>query len=334
MSTFGQNCKVAWAVTCAIGDFVGKFIRHGQSLLLYPGATSFSEIAQEIISPDVFSLPYELVPLSCSDGVKVEGCLILNPRTNATTTVLLFHGNGANYSMQLPMARAFWNMGCHCFLLSYRGFGNCAGSPTEKGLKRDAAAAMEFISSHPILSATALVFYGQSLGGAVAIDTASRFPDKVAGLVLENTFLSIPKMIPAVMPALSSFSWLCMQRWPSEESIQRIPEATPMLFLSGLCDEVVPSAHMKELHRIAASPRPTTQDDQHSSLLTCSSRSSSREKIPVETPVDNMKSLSEHRSLQEFQSGQHNNTFLCEGYWSAVRQFLIQFNNSSSVNVA
>jgi len=36
-----------------------------------------------------------------------------------------------------------------------------------------------------------VILYGQSIGGAVAIDLAARNPNVISGLIVENTFLSI-----------------------------------------------------------------------------------------------------------------------------------------------
>jgi alpha-beta hydrolase superfamily lysophospholipase len=50
---------------------------------------------------------------------------------------------------------------------------------------------LDFVKEHPILKDTKLVAYGQSIGGAVAIDLVSRNEDAFSGLIVENTFLSI-----------------------------------------------------------------------------------------------------------------------------------------------
>jgi abhydrolase domain-containing protein 13 len=85
--------------------------------------------------------------------------------------------------------------------------------------------------------------YGQSIGGAVAIDLAYRNPQAVSkrlshrslpllcappratatettttqitALVIENTFMSLPRLIPTAMPLLGPFSLLCHQKWES-----------------------------------------------------------------------------------------------------------------------
>ena len=41
--------------------------------------------------------------------------------------------------------------------------------------------------------------------------------------------------------------------WPSNVSIGRLPPTLPVLFLSGAQDELVPPAHMKQLHAMCSS---------------------------------------------------------------------------------
>lgn len=54
---------------------------------------------------------------------------------------------------------------------------------------------MEYIIQHPVLGKTPLIAYGQSIGGAVAINLVSRNEDKFSGLIIENTFLSMVCML-------------------------------------------------------------------------------------------------------------------------------------------
>lgn len=57
---------------------------------------------------------------------------------------------------------------------------------------------LDYITSHPTLgpsntnsSGSKIILYGQSLGGAVAIDLAMRNPQCISALIIENSFLSI-----------------------------------------------------------------------------------------------------------------------------------------------
>lgn len=142
---------------------------------------------------------------------------------------------------------------------------------------------LDFVREHPILQNTPLVAYGQSIGGAVAIDLVSRNEDSFSGLMVENTFLSLPKLIPSVMPFLRHFTFLCHQQWPSEKSIQRIVK-TPILFLAGAKDELVPPSHMVKLNELSESRA--------------------------------------EKSWVVFPNGTHNDTCMQPGYFTAIREFL------------
>lgn len=67
-------------------------------------------------------------------------------------------------------------------MLSYRGYGLSSGQPSERGIRIDAQTALDWIRNHPVLKETLLVTYGQSIGGAVAIDLAARNPKRVSSL--------------------------------------------------------------------------------------------------------------------------------------------------------
>lgn len=59
-------------------------------------------------------------------------------------------------------------------MLSYRGYGLSTGHASEVGIRIDAQTALDYVRNHPILKNTVVIAYGQSIGGAVAVDVASR----------------------------------------------------------------------------------------------------------------------------------------------------------------
>ena len=111
----------------------------------------------------------------------------------------MFHGNAGNIGHRVPIAiKLQEDLGCYIFMLEYRGYGYSTGTPNEQGLMVDAQRALEYIRECPELKDTKVVVYGQSLGGAVGIQLVARNQDDglIAGLILENTFTSMRKMIP------------------------------------------------------------------------------------------------------------------------------------------
>jgi len=81
---------------------------------------------------------------------------------------------------------------------------------------------------------------GRSLGGAVAIHTASKFSLEIQGCIVENSFLSIPILVNGMGPFFikNKLFWLknlfLKSKWKSNEAIKLIE--CPTLFISGLRD--------------------------------------------------------------------------------------------------
>lgn len=111
----------------------------------------------------------------------------------------MFHGNAGNIGHRIPIAKVLEeNTGCSVLMLEYRGYGMSTGTPNEEGLMIDAQTGLDWIRSSDETKGNKIIVYGQSLGGAVGIQLVDRNQESgdVAGLILENTFTSIRKMIP------------------------------------------------------------------------------------------------------------------------------------------
>jgi hypothetical protein len=63
--------------------------------------------------------------------------------------VIMFHGNGMDHTDLLYHARKYYQLyNCNVLTVSYRGYGNSDGVPSERGLQRDAQAAVDFTWNH------------------------------------------------------------------------------------------------------------------------------------------------------------------------------------------
>lgn len=139
--------------------------------------------------------------LSTPDGETLSAFLIKpeNKSHARNVTVIMFHGNAGNIGHRLPIAKVLANdLYCNVFMLQYRGYGLSTGNPNEAGITIDAQTGLDFVLQRDDLKNTRIVLYGQSLGGAVSIKLAAQNKGEasIAGIILENTFLSIQKMIP------------------------------------------------------------------------------------------------------------------------------------------
>ncbi|ORX50941.1 alpha/beta-hydrolase [Hesseltinella vesiculosa] len=219
-------------------------------------ASSFPKGSRtKVTRPSEYGLPDNEEVLITKDGIKLRCYVLIQPNEAEALrapTILSFHANAGNMGHRLAIAQVLYQkLGCNVVTLSYRGYGLSEGKANEKGLQIDAQTVVDYIKDHPILRYTQLIAHGQSLGGAVAAYIVSKNEDDFDGLVLENTFLSVPLLIPHVFPALRHLVYLCNQKWRTYKSVSTI-HRVPILFLSSLQDELVPPSHMAKLYEVAS----------------------------------------------------------------------------------
>lgn len=142
------------------------------------------------------------------------------------------------------------------FMFSYRGYGKSEGSPTEVGMKQDAQCAVDYLLSRDDIDKRKIVVFGQSIGGAVAIYLTAHNLDSIRALMLENTFRSLPELIPHVIPIAKYFTSLCVDKWQSEDIISSITHI-PVLFMSSQRDELIPASHMTMLYDLVGTTKKT-----------------------------------------------------------------------------
>ena len=131
------------------------------------------------------------------------------------------------------------------FIFDYRGYGLSHGRPTEAGTYRDAEAALAYLHTRRDVDRDRVVIFGRSLGGAVAVDLASRHP--CLGLILESTFATLSNLFPGVAPQDVPI------KYDSISKMGRIE--APLLMLHGDADEVVPYQSGVELFEAANEPK-------------------------------------------------------------------------------
>ncbi|XP_048133171.1 alpha/beta hydrolase domain-containing protein WAV2 isoform X3 [Rhodamnia argentea] len=214
-------------------------------------------------TPSRLRLPYEDVWLRSSDGVRLHAWFIkLFPECRGPT-ILFFQENAGNIAHRLEMVRIMLQkLHCNVFMLSYRGYGASDGYPSQHGITLDAQAALDHLHARTDIDTSRIVVFGRSLGGAVGAVLTKKNPNKVAALILENTFTSILDMAGVLLPFLKWFigkstskglkilNIVVRSPWNTIDVIGQVEQ--PILFLSGLQDEMVPPLHMQLLYAKAA----------------------------------------------------------------------------------
>ena len=182
----------------------------------------------------------------CSPQQKSEGQISQIP---TRMTLLWLHGNAGNITGRYPVVRKLMEQRVSVFIIDYRGYGRSEGSPSEEGLYRDAEAAWNYLTGERKVSARNIIIFGDSLGGAVAIDLASRV--EPAGLIVQSSFTSISDMAAQVMPFLPRFILRTKM-----DSINKIGGVRcPKLFIHSPVDEMVPYRFGRRLFDAAPEPK-------------------------------------------------------------------------------
>ncbi len=199
-------------------------------------------------TPDEIGLAYEDLTLTTEDGVSIAAWYV--PRDEPKGTVLFSHGNAGNIADRVETLRSFHHLGYNVLIFDYRGYGHSSGKPSEKGTYCDAEAAWCYLVETRGEPPGRIVLFGRSLGGAVAIELATRHTP--GALVLEATFTSLVDVGKVHYPFLP-IRWLCTYRYASIEKVAGL--RCPKLFLHGTDDELVPIENGRRLFEAAAAPK-------------------------------------------------------------------------------
>jgi fermentation-respiration switch protein FrsA (DUF1100 family) len=187
----------------------------------------------------------EHVEFFASDGVRLHGWL--HRTANPRATVLFMHGTSySSLDMVSEPERAMLfrsfleQINCDWFMFDYRGYGPSEGRPSEAGVYRDAEAALSYLHSRGDVDLGRLVFYGFSMGSAVAVEMAVRHP--CLGLMLRAPFSSIRDMsedrVPVTRYIHTFMPWLPRTRFDTRAKIRRV--RAPLLVMHGDRDLSVP----------------------------------------------------------------------------------------------
>lgn len=192
----------------------------------------------------------EAVTFDTSDGLTLSGWFFEASGPLPRVTVLVFNGNAGNRAYRCPLAAALQRHGLQVLLVDYRGYGGNPGVPSENGLALDVRAARAYLAGRPDVDASRLVYFGESLGTAVAADLAVQHPP--AALILRSPFTSIVDVGQHHYPFLP-VGLLLRDRFATLHLIQLI--RVPLLVIAGGRDRIVPIENSRRLFDAAVAPK-------------------------------------------------------------------------------
>ena len=163
---------------------------------------------------------------------------------------MIFNGNAGHRGYRVPLAAALRRHGLQVLLTDYRGYGGNPGAPSEEGLAADARAARAYLLTRPDVDPARIVYFGESLGAAVAVRLAVEHPP--AALILRSPFASLADVGRHHYPLLP-VRLLLRDRFASIDRANQI--RSPVLVIAGTRDSIVPIDHTRRLYDAIVTPK-------------------------------------------------------------------------------
>ena len=168
-------------------------------------------------------------------------------------TLLYLHGNAGNIGVNVDQVLRLRSTGLNVFIVDYRGYGHSSGGPPRAKLVcEDGERAWNYLVAERKIPPAHIAIYGHSMGGAVAIDLASKHPDAGA-LITEGTLTSIIDRADGTWAAYLPLRLIITERFDSLSKIGSI--RLPKLILQGDSDTMVPPVMARRLYDAAPDPK-------------------------------------------------------------------------------
>jgi fermentation-respiration switch protein FrsA (DUF1100 family) len=194
-------------------------------------------------------LQVEDAHFASTDGTKLHGWYVA--AENPQAVILFCHGNAGNVTHRDDVFRELPQfVEASLLVFDYRGYGRSEGTPSEAGVLADARAARAWLARKAGVPEGQIVLWGESIGGAIAVDLAA--DDGARGLILEGSFTSLPDVAAYHYPWLP-VRWLMRGRLNSVERIRQYQG--PLLMVHGDADSVVPYLFGQRLFAAANEPK-------------------------------------------------------------------------------
>jgi len=147
-------------------------------------------------NPNNIGINYENVNLNYNN-FNVHGWFIKNNNKNnpkiKNKVILFFHGNAGNISFRLTYIQKFYEIGFSMLFFDYPGFGLSEGVPNEDNCVDTGSLYYKFLINNKNYKHENIIFYGESIGGAISSNLANKL--NIKSLILQSTFTDIKFII-------------------------------------------------------------------------------------------------------------------------------------------
>lgn len=192
------------------------------------------------------------VELTSADGNTIHAVWTAPPGWSpARGAVLYSHGNGGNLSQRWSsLERWRKELDRGVLIYDYPGYGKSTGRPTEAGCYAAAEAAHRWLVEEQGIPEQEILLLGPSLGGAMAIELATRHSCRM--VVVCSAFTSFPDMAQKTFPWLPA-RWLVRNRLDNLAKIRTL--SCPVFLVHGTADTLIPHWMGEALRDAANEPK-------------------------------------------------------------------------------
>lgn len=189
----------------------------------------------------------EEVYIKTEDNIKLNAWYLDNKSDRA---IIFFHGNWGNVFFNRERIKIFNELKINAIMPDYRGYGRSWGEIlSENDLEKDANATYSYLINKWFKSEN-IIIWGQSFGGAVAIDLAQN--KNIKALVVESAFSSVDEMASSQFPYLP-IKFLLKFHFRNDEKISKIH--VPVLIIHSINDEIINFSNWEKLFPLANEPK-------------------------------------------------------------------------------
>ncbi len=181
----------------------------------------------------------------------VIGARYHSAASNAVT-ILFFHGNGEIVDDYYELGAVYNQIGINFLAVDYRGYGKSTGRPSTSAMLTDCHVIFNFVtdwlkehghSGH-------LIVMGRSLGSAPALELAGRYPNRIAGLIIESGVAYTGPLLQLIGIDTGRLGFTESQGIPNLEKIRTFSK--PTLIIHAENDHIIPFADGQALYDASA----------------------------------------------------------------------------------
>jgi len=167
------------------------------------------------------------------------------------------HGNGCDVGHMLPdLYNYYSDFEVNILAFEYQGYGISQGSPTADHCKSDHLIVVDFLTKILQIPPKNLIFWGRSIGSGIASyacrKTENKFKSSIGGLILQSPYINIREMAKELVGKIGV---LAPNALDNAANLKRI--RSPVLFIHGEKDDLIPSWMSENLYSMAVSKQKT-----------------------------------------------------------------------------